>query len=157
MIVFIPGGGYQVGESNDIAVYGQHFAMSGRAIFVSINYRLNIWGFPSTTPIKEMDQNVGISDARLAVKWIANNIAHFGGDPARIIITGHSAGAHLVDAHMYAYAKDPIAIGQISASGAIGMIYTAPADGIFWNNISGILGCGDATTATQVSLIPSAK
>jgi carboxylesterase type B len=152
ILVFAPGGGYQLGTSSSPSYDGHHIAKTGRAIFVSLNYRLNIFGFPSTTPIpSEIDQNVGITDSRLAVEWIAKNIAQFGGDPSRIIITGQSAGAHLINTHVYAYENNPIAAGQILASGAIGMLSTAPADGVFWNNISDILGCGNTTNASQVS------
>ena len=151
VIVFVAGGGYQVGTSSSPIYDGHHIAMTGRAIFVTLNYRLNIWGFPSTTPTDGIDQNVGITDARLAVEWVAKNIGKFGGDPSRIIFSGQSAGAHLVNAHMYAYEKNPIATGQISASGAIGMLSTAPADSMYWNNISDILGCGNTTNTSQVS------
>jgi carboxylesterase type B len=152
ILVFAPGGGYLIGTSSSPIYDGHHIAKTGRAIFVSLYYRLDIWGFPSTTPIPgEIDQNVGITDSRLAVEWVAKNIAQLGGDPSRIIIAGHSAGAHLFNTHVYAYEKNPIAAGQIAASGAIGMFPSAPADGVFWNNISDILGCGNTTNSSQVS------
>lgn len=151
VIVFIAGGGYLIGTSSSTLYYGHHFARTDRAILVSVNYRHNIWGFPSTTPIDGIDQNVGITDVRLAVEWVVKNIAQFGGDPSRVILAGESAGAHLVDAYVYAYEKNPIVIGQISASGAIGQFSSAPADGAFWNNISDILGCGITINPSQVN------
>jgi carboxylesterase type B len=148
VIVFIHGGGFQTGSAE--AYGGDHIASTGRAIFVSINYRLNIWGFPSTIPVDGVDQNIAISDARLAIKWVAQNIRQFGGDPARIILTGHSAGAALVDAYVYAYDKKPIVVGHIPVSGTIGIFDTTPTGGAFWNSVASSIGCGNITNASQV-------
>jgi carboxylesterase type B len=130
---------------------GEPIASTGRAIFVTLNYRLNIWGFPSTFPIDGIDQNIGITDVRLALEWIVENIANFGGDPSQMTIAGESSGAHLAELLLFAYDKNPIVIGQIGASGAIGMFTTNPTDGAGWNTIANASGCGNTTNASQVS------
>lgn len=155
VIVFIHGGGYLSDSSNDTMYSGQHIASTGRAIFVNLNYRLNIMGFPSTTAIDSINQNVGITDVRLALEWLAKNVAQFGGDPSHMIITGESSGAHMTEVLLFAYEKNPIIIGQIGASGAIGMFNTNPTDGTAWNAVSAASGCGNTTDALQVSLTPS--
>jgi carboxylesterase type B len=151
VIIFVHGGGYLSDSSNDTMYYGQPIASTGRAIFVSLNYRLNIMGFPSTTPVDGIDQNVGITDVRLALEWLVKNVAQFGGDPSRMIITGESSGAHMTEVLLFAYENHPIVSGQIASSGAIGMFTTNPTDGAVWNAVSDASGCGNTTDASQIS------
>lgn len=82
---------------------------------VSFNYRVNIFGFPNAAGLD--DQNLGILDQRLAVEWIQQNIAAFGGDPERLTLWGQSAGAMSVDFYNYAYYENPIVKGLIEDSG----------------------------------------
>lgn len=152
VIMFVYGGGYQSGSSNIPMYAGHHIASTGRAIFVTLNYRMNIWGFPSTTPVGGIDQNPGNTDVRLAIEWVAQNIAQFGGNPAQITIAGQSSGAALVEAQMYVFEKDPIVVGQIVASGSLDSIQAAPSDGVFWNTVADSLGCGNTTDTSQVSV-----
>lgn len=153
VIIFLHGGGYLSGSSNETMYSGEYLASTGRAIFVSLNYRLNIFGFPSTTPIDGIDQNTGITDARLALHWLVKNIAQFGGDPSRMIITGESSGAHMADTLLFAYETDPIVYGEIISSGAIGMFSTNPTDGTVWNTVADACGCGNVTDALQVNIV----
>lgn len=69
---------------------------------------MNIFGFPGSYL---NTRNIGILDQRLAVEWVRDNIAGFGGDPARITLIGDSAGAGLVDLYSFAYVDDPIISG----------------------------------------------
>jgi cholinesterase len=57
----------------------------------STSYRINIFGFPKARFLPDL--NPGLLDQRLAVEWVRDNIAAFGGDPKRIILFGQSAGA----------------------------------------------------------------
>lgn len=84
-------------------------------IVVSINYRVNIFGYPNAAgaPVA----NLAILDQRLALEWVYANIAAFGGDPERIMIWGQSAGAQSVDQHNYAYWDNPISHTSFSQSG----------------------------------------
>ena len=79
-----------------------------------IGYRLNIFGFsgaPGETP------NVGLLDQCKAIEWVRDNIANFGGDPARITIMGQSSGGAAVDYYSYAHLNEPIVAALISHSG----------------------------------------
>lgn len=94
VFVWIYGGGYNTGYSSDEMYLGEAFAKDG-VVYVSFNYRTNILGFYDFTTYpgcEEMDSNCGLSDQILALNWIHDNIAAFGGDPDRITIGGESAG-----------------------------------------------------------------
>lgn len=88
---------------------------------------------------------MGLLDQRLAIEWVRDNIAGFGGDPERITIFGQSAGGVAVDYHSYAYADDPIVSGLIAMSGnALSMKPNTPEQSAkYWYNVSKQLGCGD--------------
>ncbi|KAL2820910.1 Alpha/Beta hydrolase protein [Aspergillus cavernicola] len=64
-------------------------------VYVSINYRLNIFSFGDGG-----EKNLAIKDQRLGIAWVRNNIAAFGGDPDNITLSGESAGAIYVHAHL---------------------------------------------------------
>ena len=75
---------------------------------------MNIFGFPGS---HLGTTNIGLLDQLLAVEWVRDNIAGFGGDPARITLIGDSAGAGLVDLYSFAYVDDPIISGMALLSG----------------------------------------
>jgi acetylcholinesterase len=89
------------------------------AIIVTINYRVNIFGFPNARGLAQGEQNLGILDQRAALEWTYDNIAAFGGDPGRIMHWGRSAGSFSVDVHSYAYYDDPIAQSYFMESGTL--------------------------------------
>ncbi|PVF98770.1 alpha/beta-hydrolase [Serendipita vermifera] len=62
-------------------------------IIVSLNYRLNLFGYAHSPAISGSETNAGLRDQRLAIEWIHKNIAAFGGDPNRLVLGGQSAGA----------------------------------------------------------------
>ncbi|XP_071826398.1 cholinesterase-like [Apostichopus japonicus] len=92
VMVWIHGGGYFGGQGGS-AFYLPYPLMSmGEFVFVSINYRLGIYGF-LTTGDEASVGNYGIYDQIEALKWIQTNIAAFGGNPDEVTIAGESAGA----------------------------------------------------------------
>jgi triacylglycerol lipase len=73
-------------------------------IAVTINYRLSAWGFISSSQVSGTgNTNLGLRDQRLALHWIRENIAAFGGDPDKVTIWGESAGGMSVGYHLTAY------------------------------------------------------
>jgi len=84
VVFWIHGGGWQTGDKGDVSLKPKLLAERGM-IFVSTNYRL----LPEVT----MDELVG--DVASSLGWVHRNIARYGGDPRRIIVGGHSAGAQL--------------------------------------------------------------
>ncbi|GAA5994971.1 hypothetical protein JCM5350_001071 [Sporobolomyces pararoseus] len=106
---WIYGGGYQMGGSGDRRynstwVVQRSVEMEKPIIFVSMNYRVAALGFLNSPELaKEGNQNMGLYDQRLALHWVQENIAAFGGDPNKVTIWGESAGAMSVSAHILGY------------------------------------------------------
>lgn len=101
-----------------------------------------------------MEQNVGLLDQRLAIEWVRENIAAFGGDPNRITMFGQSAGAASIDYYSFAWTSDPIVNGFIAESGvATSFSKPAPPDNRnAWYGLSQQLGCGGASAGALVTL-----
>jgi arylformamidase len=84
VVFWIHGGGWQGGDKTDVQIKPRVFAERG-FVFVSTNYRL----------LPQVDMGVLIRDVAKALGWVHRNIAEHGGDPGRIFVMGHSAGAQL--------------------------------------------------------------
>lgn len=79
---WIHGGSFS-GGSGDSFVYGPEHLIPEDVLVVTINYRLGVAGFMSTGD-NESPGNYGMKDAILALKWVRDNIAAFGGDPDNV-------------------------------------------------------------------------
>jgi para-nitrobenzyl esterase len=94
VMVWIHGGGYTLGSANDfdpVAFVSQH-----DVVVVAINYRLGIFGFLDLSrfgPEYTGSASLGFQDQIAAIRWVAENVADYGGDPGNITICGGSAGA----------------------------------------------------------------
>ncbi|XP_013394565.1 liver carboxylesterase 1-like [Lingula anatina] len=93
VMVWIHGGAYSNGQG--MATPCQELALHGDIVCVTINYRLGIFGFLSTTD-EHARGNFGLWDQHEALKWVKEHISAFGGDPDRITIFGESAGGSSV-------------------------------------------------------------
>ena len=95
VMVWLHGGGFHVGSSNDPMTYGEAMAKKGDVVFVSINHRLNILGFLDLSAAGEQyaqSANVGMLDVFKAMEWVRDHISDFGGDPSDVTIVGESGG-----------------------------------------------------------------
>ncbi|MFN9719868.1 MAG: alpha/beta hydrolase [Planctomycetota bacterium] len=84
VVFWIHGGGWQAGDKSDVALKPEVLTNRG-FVFVSTNYRL----------LPEVTMEVLIADVAKSLGWVHRNISQHGGDPDRIIVGGHSAGAQL--------------------------------------------------------------
>ncbi|KAL4898028.1 alpha/beta-hydrolase [Aspergillus ambiguus] len=81
------------------------------AVWVSVGYRLSVFGFLAGEALRDESHgkevgNYGLWDQRLALEWVSENIAAFGGDPHNITLAGRSAGAYAVQAQaLYDFQK----------------------------------------------------
>ncbi|XP_038046538.1 cholinesterase 1-like [Patiria miniata] len=114
VMVWIHGGGFSTGSSREY--YGQSLVASGDVIVVTINYRLNVFGF-LTTGDEALPGNVGLMDQVLALEWIKKNIAAFGGDKNRVTIFGQAAGSASVSFHILSQLSEGLFDRAIMQSG----------------------------------------
>ncbi|XP_063636058.1 juvenile hormone esterase-like [Cydia splendana] len=103
VFVWIFGGRFTLGFPGKF-VYGPSFLVRHDIILVTINYRLGPYGF-MCLDIPEVPGNQGLKDQAMALKWIRDNIAAFGGDNTRVTLGGNSAGGMAADLHLY-YGED---------------------------------------------------
>jgi para-nitrobenzyl esterase len=101
--MYIYGGAFASGYSYEKQFLGGEEWVKHGVILVTINYRLNIFGFLAHPDLSSENPNgasgnYGILDQISALKWVKNNIQQFGGDPKNITIFGQSAGAMSVQA-----------------------------------------------------------
>ncbi|KAI0145174.1 Alpha/Beta hydrolase protein [Xylariaceae sp. FL1272] len=154
--IFFHGGGFSIGGVNTPYQLAQSWVERSRShIVVHVQYRLNILGLPNAAGLEGSDNlNFGLLDQRLAVEWVRDNIANFGGDADRIVLWGQSAGADAVDTYLFAWAEDPIVSGAIVNSGnALGL---APYLGDATNHsafttAATALECGDLSPAEELA------
>jgi len=86
-----------MGSGNgDSDFYGPEYFLDKDIVLVTINYRLDVFGFLSTEDA-EAPGNYGLLDQATALKWVSNNIKYFGGDPDSVTIFGQSAGGASVE------------------------------------------------------------
>lgn len=102
VFLWIYGGGLNSGSANCAIYDGEEMAKKG-VIFVSINYRVGVFGFMAHPELSkesghQASGNYGFLDQIAALKWVQKNIAVFGGDPNNVTIAGQSAGAFSVTA-----------------------------------------------------------
>eukprot|EP01132_Coremiostelium_polycephalum_P002541 gene2541-3144_t len=97
VMAFLPGGRFEQGAANSVLYNAHTMVNSSGAIVVTINYRLGVLGFLVTD---DFPGNFGFQDQRMALMWIQNNIASFGGDPNQVTLVGQSAGATSIAAHL---------------------------------------------------------
>ncbi len=95
VMIWFYGGGLMVGYPSEMEMDGERIARRG-VILVSVNYRVNVFGFLAHPEITAEDPlqpaNFGHLDQRAGIEWVRRNIAAFGGDPENITIFGQSAG-----------------------------------------------------------------
>jgi carboxylesterase type B len=120
VLVWFHGGGYTGGGS--IQTPG-HFMATKDVVVVTVNYRLGVFGFAST-PDNAVRGNMGMLDQVMALQFVRDNIAAFGGNPARVTIFGQSAGASSAALHMVSPVSRGLFYQAIMESGAENNIWS---------------------------------
>jgi para-nitrobenzyl esterase len=97
VLVYIHGGAYNGGTVNSLLYDGTRLAQRGDVVVVTVNHRLNAFGFlylagVTADPVYADSGNAGMLDLVLALKWVQDNIEQFGGDPRRVTVFGQSGG-----------------------------------------------------------------
>ncbi|KAJ7352027.1 alpha/beta-hydrolase [Mycena albidolilacea] len=127
VMFWIHGGGNVQGTGEDATFDGGSLVSRTDSVVVTINHRLNIFGYLGLDDT--VKGNYGIADKIAALQWVHDNIAAFGGDPERVMIFGQSAGGASV----------------------IDLIKTPKAHGLFSSAISQSGGAGEMQTYTTAA------
>ncbi|THH41755.1 carboxylesterase/lipase family protein [Neolewinella litorea] len=122
VLVYFYGGGFVAGDGSEPRYDGRSMATQGMVV-VTVNYRLNIFGFFAHPELSAeapygASGNYGLLDQQAALQWVHDNIAAFGGDPGRVTIAGESAGSISVSAQMASPLSRDLIHGAIGESGA---------------------------------------
>ncbi|WP_159501436.1 carboxylesterase/lipase family protein [Microbacterium sp. 18062] len=124
VMVWIHGGGFYGGSPKNEWYEGESFTRDG-VVVVTVDYRLGVDGFGC---IDGAPHNRGVLDWLAALEWVSDNIAAFGGDPARVTIAGQSAGGGAVLTLLGMQRAQPLFCAAISLSGAVADVPRARAD-----------------------------
>src|SRR6202020_3269446 len=97
VMVWLHGGGFAVGSGSAPAYDGTHLAARGDVVVVTINHRLNVFVYLYLGELAgesfSQSGNAGMLDVVEALRWVRDNIAAFGGNPANVTIFGESGGS----------------------------------------------------------------
>jgi para-nitrobenzyl esterase len=123
VFVWIYGGGFSSGSAACAVYDGEEMSKKG-VIFVSINYRVGVFGFLAHPELSgesaaKVSGNWGLLDQVAALQWISKNIEAFGGDPQKVTIAGQSAGSMSVCALVASPLASGLFHGAIAESGGI--------------------------------------
>ncbi|KAL2881481.1 hypothetical protein SGCOL_003047 [Colletotrichum sp. CLE4] len=166
VVIWIHGGGYEVGSpftdtSETDVIRGEllNYNVGGLVrtsvdlgqpiIGVSANYRLNAFGFSASREMEEAGLlNLGLEDQRVAMQWVQEHIADFGGDPDQVVIMGESAGSWSVVAHLLwdeGEGATDLFRGAMALSGGPVMVESAERAQPFFDHMVERTGCASAS------------
>ncbi|HYR13853.1 MAG TPA: carboxylesterase family protein, partial [Mycobacterium sp.] len=143
VMVFIHGGGYFMGSSATPIYDGAALARHG-CVYVSVNYRLGALGCLDLSSLSNedvtIDDNLYLRDLVMALRWVRDNVAVFGGDPDNVTIFGESAGAHAVATLLAVPAAKGLFAQAISESCAAGLVRSADIAAEYATKFAALLG-----------------
>ena len=127
VMVWIHGGGFVGGGTTNPIYNCENLAAAQDVVVVTLNYRVNIFGFMNFAAIDSSFEDsgyLGLKDQRLALEWVRENILSFGGDPSNITIFGESAGAGSVMFQMILPDANKLFHKAIAQSGTLGYYHS---------------------------------
>ncbi|XP_014456101.2 acetylcholinesterase [Alligator mississippiensis] len=154
ILIWIHGGGFVGGAASLPAYDGRFLAATENVIVASMNYRLGALGFLSLPPAAP--GNTGLWDQQLALRWLRDNAAAFGGDPDRLTLFGSSAGGASVDFHLLSPVSQTLFTRAVMQSGAAtaAWAWVAPEEAKQRSRTLGqLLGCPDGDDTALVSCL----
>ncbi|MEO8306626.1 MAG: carboxylesterase family protein [Pseudomonadota bacterium] len=153
VMVWLHGGGYSVGSGNSPVNDGVRLARRGDVVVVSVNHRLNVFGYLYLADIGGADfadsGNAGQLDIIAALKWVRDNITEFGGDPQRVLVFGESGGGGKVGTLLAMPAAQGLFQRAAMQSGFAVTVNTRERSNAFAKDLMNALGLGP-TQASQL-------
>jgi bile salt-stimulated lipase len=151
VVVHVHGGAYMYGSG---LMYSRPEVLMDRDIvFVTFNYRLGILGFLSTED-DVVPGNNGLKDQVMALRWVQNHIANFGGNPDSVTLTGLSAGGSSVHFHYFSEMSKGLFHRGFSQSGAVLNSFSLQEDALKKaQRLASAVGCPSTPTRTLVDCL----
>lgn len=123
VLVYFYGGGFVAGDGSEPRYDGESMAGKG-IVALTVNYRLGVFGFMAHPELSKESPNhasgnYGLLDQTAALRWVHDNIAAFGGDPAKVTIAGESAGSLSVSAQLASPLTKDLIAAAIGESGSV--------------------------------------
>ncbi|CAF0882043.1 unnamed protein product [Adineta steineri] len=165
VMVWIHGGGLKDGSATQVLWDGLHWTNAAiqennSFIMVSMNYRLSVMGFfAQSSLLDESGQtiaNQGITDQRMAMKWVQDNIKQFGGDKNYITLMGESAGSQSVCIHLISPLSAGLFHASIMQSGSCDAVNFLRDKSFAYstaNNLALIFGCNMTNPSQQLDCL----
>lgn len=158
VLVWLHGGGYFDGASNDYDP--TKLVTRGKLVVVTINYRLNLFGFmahPAIDAEGHAGGNYGIMDMQAALRWVQHNIAAFGGDPGNVTLGGQSAGAGASAANVFSPGARGLFQRAIFQSGGYTPFVPKSVAQEKGRKFAAAAGCNTGDVAKCLRALPAAK
>uniref|UniRef100_H2Z9T2 Carboxylic ester hydrolase n=1 Tax=Ciona savignyi TaxID=51511 RepID=H2Z9T2_CIOSA len=129
VLVWFHGGAFWFGAGLAPLYDGQFMAEKTEAIVVTLNYRYMPFGFLSmSTGLSSAPGNMGFHDQQVALQWVQDNIAAFGGNKQQVTIFGESAGAQTVGLHLISSVSAPLFANAIMQSNPVSFTFKTAAE-----------------------------
>ncbi|KAG7088708.1 hypothetical protein E1B28_012678 [Marasmius oreades] len=164
VLVWIFGGGFEAGSANGEGGHGiveRSIDLNDSLIFVSMDYRVNGFGFLASKEVKEAGvANLGLRDQREALRWVQKYIGAFGGDPTKVTIWGESAGAISVGLQMVANGGETEGLFRAAfmQSGATIPVGDISHGQVYYDQLVSTTGCsGSPDTLACLRQVPYEK
>ncbi|VDC02599.1 unnamed protein product [Peniophora sp. CBMAI 1063] len=145
VLLWLYGGAYIQGDTSmydGTGLVARSIAQDTPIIFASINYRLGPWGFPQGVAATQAGiLNLGLKDQLLAMQWIQDNVATFGGDPDRVTVVGQSAGGGSIQIHHLNPEADGLFRASIMQSPSTVPFFNGTIREAYWEQLSLLAGC----------------
>ena len=157
VMAFVYGGSFLTGSGAFPIYDGAYLSSTQDAVVVTFNYRVGALGF--LAGVEGLQGNYGIRDQQLALHWVADNIAAFGGDASQVLFFGESAGAMSVGLHVFSIpTSEGLFASVLMESNPFAIPYKTPAEasdfGVCLEQLldcpSGDLACMRGKTAEEI-------
>ncbi|KAF5349361.1 hypothetical protein D9758_011788 [Tetrapyrgos nigripes] len=152
VVIWLYGGGLTFGTGSLPAYDGTSIVKNQDILIVTLNYRTNVFGFPSSPDLPLRGNNLGFFDQELAMTWVQQNIANFGGDPTQVTIMGQSAGSASVSSAIVRFPKNPPFRAGILFSGPPRDLLPTPSFATF-NQVAAAVGCNQNPGPARLSCL----
>ena len=156
VVVYFHGGSFLMGASHQNMLRGHRLAAAMNVVYVSLNFRLGVLGYLDLRSLGgDCVANPALWDQVLALHWIKDNIAKFGGDPESVTIMGESAGGAAVLALLCSPAARGLFHRAIAQSPPIGLIHSKAQSQLWARQLLARLGLPAESTVDDLRRLSS--